>query len=167
MESSSPPGLQNESRLVWIPWCDHDTSQKRSRDIIQCWITCPALCKVPGSVLSYPPSQINEQITTIGEKTAGKEGMRPKAGQRIQTSRGPDKAGYEVGQRQDVGLLRPIIGQSNSLTFRKPVALCSSVCAPQRPGGRKPDGSSLSPYPRLQPAHGPRFSSRALPPTQP
>lgn len=71
--------------------------------------------------------------------------MRPKAGQRTQTSRGPDKAGYEVGQRQDVGLLRPIIGQSNSLTFGKHIGLCSRVCAPQSPGGRGPVSSRPPP----------------------
>lgn len=89
------------------------------------------------------PTLSNKRITVkVTEKVAGKEGRRPKAGQRVQTSRGPDKAGYEVGQRQDVGLLRLIIGQSNGLTFGKRVALCSSVGAPQRPGGREPDSSS-------------------------
>lgn len=71
------------------------------------------------------PTLSNKQTNNNNrEKPAGKEDRRPKAGQRIQTSRGPNKAGYEVGQQQDVGLLRPIIGQNNSLTFGKRVASC-------------------------------------------
>lgn len=124
-------------------------------------------------------SGLNPQLPTLSNKPTNNNGgggssrqggQRPKAGQRIQTSRGPDKAGYEVGQRQDVDLLRPIIGQSNSLTFGKRVAVRSSACAPQSPGGREPDRQlklPSSPFAGLTSAHSALTSPLRLPRRRP